>query len=212
MRLSLCVGVLLLAPGASVPGQETGNRIGELLEPGMQLFYSSQGIQPAPWTIFSVTRGVTIAGRSDCVRISLRTAPNQVVPETRVHCVRGTAMVNVDETTGSVRPGRPLVPEFKVAIPQPNGGQVVYETSQSVLENIQLQRGSAQPVGTPVDVLLTTVTTLDSAGKVIRRLRERFSIALGTATGGVFEMPDSTQAGGWRVVNRFELARIAIPH
>ena len=60
-------------------------------------------------------------------------------------------------------------------------------------------------------VVPTTVTTRDTTGRVLRRLRERFAVSLGTAVGGVFEVPDSSQAGGWRVEREFELVRIVRP-
>jgi hypothetical protein len=55
-------------------------------------------------------------------------------------------------------------------------------------------------------VIETTVVTLDSAGTVLRRLRERFAPAIGTATWGAFEVPDG--AGGWRLQREFRLAAI----
>ena len=58
------------------------------------------------------------------------------------------------------------------------------------------------------DVLFTTVTTRDSTGRVTRRLREQFAPALLTAVEGTFEVPDSTQAGGWRVLSQFRLTGI----
>jgi hypothetical protein len=96
---------------------------------------------------------------------------------------------------------------------QANGGLVRFETLEPTVENIPLEGGSsgASAVPTPIDVIPTTVTTFDSTGQIVRRLRERFSVALATATGGVFEVPDTTQSSGWRTIQRFELVAIRVP-
>lgn len=62
--------------------------------------------------------------------------------------------------------------------------------------------------GRVFDLLFTTVTTRDSTGRAIRRLREAFAPALLTAVEGTFEVPDSTQASGWRVLSEFRLTEI----
>jgi hypothetical protein len=75
-----------------------------------------------------------------------------------------------------------------------------YETGQRTTDRIS---------GHGFAVIPTTITIRDSAsGQVLRRVRERFSVGLATATGGVFEIPDSTSAGGWRQVQRFELIHL----
>jgi hypothetical protein len=57
-------------------------------------------------------------------------------------------------------------------------------------------------------VVDTTVTTMDAAGKTVRRLRERYALSLATATGGRFETPDPEQPGQWRTQQIFELREI----
>ncbi len=53
-----------------------------------------------------------------------------------------------------------------------------------------------------------TVTTSDSTGRPKRRLRERYALSLTTATGGTFEMPDSSRGGAWHGQRSFELREI----
>jgi hypothetical protein len=77
-----------------------------------------------------------------------------------------------------------------------------YETSA-----IERDRGD----GFDVDVLPTVLLTLDSAGRPVRRLRERFSLGLATATSGAFEVPDSASPGGWRVTQEFVLIARRVP-
>ena len=119
-------------------------------------------------------------------------------------------MTTRDARSGMARPARPLGARASLEVAQPNGGRVRYETGDVAEERINVEvSGTVMPNDIPV--LPTTVTTFDSTGKVVRRLRERFSIGLATATGGAFEVPDSTQTGGWRVVRRFELVAIRLP-
>ncbi len=95
---------------------------------------------------------------------------------------------------------------------QANGGLIAYQTAEPVVERVSVESiATGQIVLTDIEVIPTTVTTGDSTGKVVRRLRERFSVALATATGGVFEVPDSTQATGWHTVRSFALVRIRKP-
>ena len=205
--------VMAMATTTLIGSQSTGlapNRLASMLQPGMQLVYASDGVESPPWTIDSVTRNVTLGTRSGCVRLRLRTSPAQAVPETRQHCVEGSTMVNWDERSATERLARPLGARALLEITQANGGRVRYETGAPTVERINHVQ-AATGASTAIDVLPTTVTTLDSTGKVVRRLRERFSIALATATGGLFEVPDSTQSTGWRVVRRFELVAIRVP-
>jgi hypothetical protein len=65
--------------------------------------------------------------------------------------------------------------------------------------------------GRVIPVLVTTVTTLDSLGRPVRRLRERYAIGLATATSGTFEIPDSGTTGVWRPQQMFELRAIEQP-
>jgi hypothetical protein len=182
------------------------------LQPGMQLVYASDGIESPPWTLDSVTRNVTLGTRTGCVRLRLRTSPTQAVPDTRQHCVEGNTMLNWDERSASAQPARPLGARALLEIIQANGGRARFETGDAVVERIKVTPSSiAGEAPTAIDVLPTVVTTMDSTGKIVRRLRERFSIALATATGGVFEVPDSTQSSGWRVVRQFELVAIRVP-
>jgi hypothetical protein len=53
---------------AGLAVQSTGiapDRLATLLEPGMQLVYASDGVESPPWTIDTVTRGVTLGTSQD---------------------------------------------------------------------------------------------------------------------------------------------------
>jgi hypothetical protein len=88
---------------------------------------------------------------------------------------------------------------MSLELPRAAGGLVRYETGQRMVDTIS---------GRPFDVLPTTVTTIDSTGRAIRRLRERYALALTTAVHGVFETVDSTATSGWRVTQEFQLVAI----
>jgi hypothetical protein len=181
-----------------------------MLQSGTQLVYSSDGAESPPWMIDSVVRDVSTGDRSGCVRIRLRLNPAQPTADTRVHCVDSLTMLNWDARAGVARPARPLGANAQLDLPQANGVRNRFETAKPAVERLQVVRGSSRDSVT-IDVIPTTMTTYDSTGKAIRRLRERFSIALATATGGVFEVPDSTQPGGWRVNRTFDLVLIRQP-
>ena len=57
-------------------------------------------------------------------------------------------------------------------------------------------------------VLATTVTTMDTSGREVRRLLERYAVTLTTATGGRFEIPDPDNPTAWRTQQVFELREI----
>ena len=111
----------------------------------------------------------------------------------------GMQLVYEDERTGTHRPSRPLRGGDSLRSPQRNGGSALCETAATIEELIGTRT---------ITVVPTTVTTRDSTGTPVRRLRERFSIGLATATGGVFEERDLTQPGGWRIARSFELTLI----
>jgi hypothetical protein len=79
------------------------------------------------------------------------------------------------------------------------GGHIVFQTDS-------IARASLG--GHTFVVLPTTVTTFDSTGTAIRRLREHYVPALATALDGIFEVPDSAALGRWVVQRRFALVRI----
>lgn len=181
-------------------GQIRAERIGARLLPGMQLVYSSEGVQNA-WTVDTVATDTTLGGRSPCVRIRLRTR-SEGPPETRAYCTDSTTMFTWDERSGQHRPSRPLSAGGALELRQRDNGNALFESAVSMVEQI----GAVS-----LEVIPTTVTTRDSTGRIVRRLRERFSVGLATATGGVFEVPDSSQPRGWRTVRRFELVAIRMP-
>ena len=204
------VGAALVATAGAIRSTQAGG-IGSMLVRGMQLVYERDGAQ-SPWTIDSV-KPFTASGMNRCVRIWLRTTTTQAAPELRAHCADSATMFNWDERLERPRSVRPLSVGMLMEMRQANGTLVRYEASAPSVEHIRIERGpNADSTATiSIDVIPTVVTTMDSTGKVVRRLRERFSVGLATATGGVFEVPDSTQASRWRPTLQFELVRIRIP-
>jgi hypothetical protein len=87
-------------------------------------------------------------------------------------------------------------------VPQQSGASLDYATAQF---------GDTTISGHRVGFVQTTIITNDAQGRPVRRLRERYAIALATALGGLFEVPDSAHAGAWRESQRFELVRLSIP-
>jgi hypothetical protein len=191
----------LLAVVSVIFTQGQSQSIGVLLRPGTQLVYSSGGVE-AVWTIDTVSRDTTLAGRPGCFRMRLRTSPTQSVPDTRAHCADSTMMLSWDDRTAQLRPSRPLRAGMVLELPYRGGGSVRFETGLPKVERI----GAIS-----IDVIPTTITTRDSTGRLVRRLRERFAVGLATATGGVFEDPDASAPGGWKTTRSFELIAIRTP-
>lgn len=175
--------------------------LGSLLTPRMELVYASDGVE-TPWAVDSVTHDTTFGGRRGCVRMRIRTSPTQQTADTRAQCADSAMMYSWDTTTSSLRAIRPLTPNTTVEFDLSGGRKTRYETTHFTRDVIG---------GQVIDVLPTTVTTLDANGRAVSRLRERFAITLATATGGTFESPDITARGGWRETRSFELVAIRPP-
>jgi hypothetical protein len=197
-----CVGSTPRAPGARgapAAARSEAHTLASALRPGLRLVYASGATEQPPWTVDSVTHGVTVANRHGCARIVLRTRPDQPAPEVRLVCRGGDTLFAWSAAAGELRVQRPVGAGMSIALSQANGGTVRYETGDS---------GEATISGRPFRFVHTTVTTHDATGRVVRRLRERYAIALATALDGVFEVPDSAAAAGWRETQRFALERV----
>lgn len=97
---------------------------------------------------------------------------------------------------------RPIGPRMRLEIPRTGGGLIRFETTDPERDVVS---------GTVIEVIPTTVLTIGPDSLPIRRLRERYSVALTTATGGVFETPDSASPSGWRITQEFRLVEIRRP-
>jgi hypothetical protein len=168
---------------------------GSLLTPGMQLVYEEDGEENRPWTVLHA-RDTVLGGMTQCRVIALQMDGRATAP--RLWCARGDTLWawNGDTKTHAAR--RPLGEGQRVTLSGPRGTQFRYANravQEQTISGVQLK---------VVQVVMVT----DSAGKEIRRLREFYAPALATATSGVFEVPDSTVPGGWRMTTSFKLVRI----
>jgi hypothetical protein len=191
VALSLLAATLVAGDG---PG-----RVAAGLEPGMELLYESEGERQPPWTVDSVARGAALRPGSDCAVIHLRRRPEQTPAEEIRLCLASDTLYRWEPARSEWTISRPVGPGMSWTSRQPNGAVVRYDTGASARETIS---------GRTVDVVHTTVTTSDSAGRPLRRLRERYAVSLATATGGVFETADSVRAGEWVRQRGFELREI----
>jgi hypothetical protein len=172
-------------------------RIGSDLSPGLQLHYTAGEQFTSPWIVDSVIGGVALIPGADCARFTIRRG-EQAPNESRL-CVRRDTLFSWDARRSEWTPQRPVGPRMTMLHARPNGDTVRYVTDTLGHETISAMR---------VAVLPTTVLTVDSLGRAKRRLRERYAISLATATGGTFEVPDSSSPGAWRAEQIFELRRI----
>jgi hypothetical protein len=162
----------------------------------MQMVYASGDSEQPPWIVESVEQPALIAGLTQCMRLELRMAPAPAPPQTRAWCVQDWKLMAYNDSTFDFQPLRPVGPGMTLELPRPGGGRIRYETGP-------FERDT---VGTTVLVVApTTVTTLDGEGRAVRRLRERYALAIASATRGTFEVPDSVQPGQWRPTQEFRL-------
>jgi hypothetical protein len=183
----------------AAPGDAT---IAADLRVGMQLVYASSGRDQPAWTVDMVETGAALKGDADCARVGIRRQAGQTeAPEERL-CVEGGTLYTWNEARKEWIAQRPVGAGMELTLSRPNGDTVRYVTGASSEEVIGLRR---------LRVLATTVTTIDPTGKPKRRLTERYAVTLATATGGRFEVPDSTDPSGWRTEQAFELREIRLP-
>lgn len=197
----LVVAVVGIALATEVRAQSAPPLAG-LLRPGTRLQYSSNGEAQPPWTVDSVTHSPALRPASQCTVIHLRRRPDQPRAEPTRLCLARDTLFAWDSTRQLWTPSRPAGPAMQLSIPRRVGGTVDYETTGTSVDTIS---------GHVISVLLTTVTTRDSLGRAVRRLRERYALSLATATGGTFETPDSLAPGTWRSQQVFVLRAIERP-
>jgi len=189
----LCTGFLVLF------GLQVGSAgLGRDLAPGLQLIYASNDQEQPAWVIDSVIAGMALLPQGDCAQFYLRRQPDQARAEENRACIVGDTLFIWDPRRATWQPRRPVGPGMTLNFPQANGDTIRYTTGAPAEEVISGRR---------LVVIPTIVLTVDTLGRPKRRLRERFALGLVTATGGVFERPDSGIAG-WRVEQTFELRAI----
>ena len=203
-----CVAFLLtiVVPAATSVGADGGSQgvsspPGSALQAGATLTYGSGDREQPPWTVDSVHRDVALGGRTGCARIYLRMRPDQTAATPRVACRGGDTLFAWSAATSAWRVERPLGAGMTLRVPQQSGATLDYTTAQV---------GDTTISGHRIGYVHTTIITYDPQGRLVRRLRERYAIALATALGGVFEAPDSSTAGAWRESQRFDLLRLSI--
>jgi len=169
------------------------------LRQGMTLVYASGGQDQPAWSIVSLEVGAALKDQADCARLRIRRRPDETEPDDSRLCVEHQTLYAWDADRAAWLPQRPVGPDMDLTIPRAGGGSVRYVTGIVGVDVIGARR---------LRVVDTTVTTMDAAGKAVRRLRERYALSLATATGGRFETPDPERPGEWRTQQIFELREI----
>jgi hypothetical protein len=186
---------------ASLALQLAAPRLASDLSAGLQLQYESTPQPSTPWTIDSVANASDLMPGAQCARFTMRRGSGAAPNETRICTARDT-LFGWDARRNAWTAQRPVGPRMTFVQPRANGDTVRYTTDTPIVETIS---------GEQILVVPTVVLTVDSLGKPKRRLRERYSLSLATATGGVFEVPDAAAAGGWRPEQTFELRQLLRP-
>jgi hypothetical protein len=168
---------------------------------GMELTYASNGTNAPPWRVESVERDVALGGRTGCLRVRYFPGGPRPAADVRLTCEFDGNLHAWNGSTSAWVPTRPLHSGGTLTT-RSNGAEHRYVVGDARVDTVS---------GHPIQVLETTMVTSDSVGRPIRRLRERYAPVLGTATWGVFEQPDSTAPGGWKVVQEFRIVHIKRP-
>jgi hypothetical protein len=201
-RFLWLTSALVAAPLTTPLQSQATPEVGGLLRPGMQLVYYANGEAQPTWTVDSIVMIPAPRPDSRCAVIHIRRQPAQAQPDQTRLCLARDTLFNWDHDRQDWRPGRPAGPGMRLSLTRRTGGSVEYETDSVSVDHIS---------GHVIPVLLTTVTTRDSLGRPVRRLRERYALGLATATGGTFEIPDPGRTGAWQPQQVFELRAIAQP-
>jgi hypothetical protein len=172
------------------------------LRTGMVLVYESEGAEQPPWTVDSLRLDAPLLPGARCAVVHLRRRPDAPAAEELRLCVTRDTLYRWEDAGSRWAISRPVGPGMVWTSISANGDTVRFETGAPAQETVS---------GLPLQVVPTTVTTTDSLGRPKRRLRERYALTLATATGGVFETPDSTAPGAWVARQAFELRRIQVP-
>jgi hypothetical protein len=169
--------------------------LGGRLRTGMQLVYSSNGIE-TPWLVVSANADSVVAEGRRCLSVRLRLNPADTAITSRIQCADGKQMLAGSAASGALQPARPLDAGELVMV---RPGRTRYVSRSLEFDTIG---------GVGYAVVPTIVEFIDGGGRVARRLRERFAIELATATCGVFEVAEGT---GFRTERQFMLAAVVNP-
>lgn len=179
---------------AAMPAQE-------LLTTGTVLVYTTPDGSSREWLVEEASPNLSHGGRTGCMRVRYAAGGPAAGPEERLTCVAGDSLFRWTAATNLWQLARPIGPADSLDLPLRVG----------LARYLTAGRGVDTVGGVPVGVVVTSVLTIDTTGKVIRRLQERFAPGLGTATWGRFEVPDPASSSGWRVAQEFRLTGIRRP-
>ena len=173
----------------------------ELLTAGTVLVYRTPDGTEREWVVEEATPNLSHQGRSGCMRVRYAAGGPTAGPDERLTCLAGDSLFRWWPTTDQWQLARSIRPADTLDLPL-RAGVARYLTGAATVDTIS---------GFPVPVVVTTVLTIDTTGRVSRRLQERFAPGLGTATWGRFEVPDTTSASGWRTAQEFGISAIRRP-
>ncbi|MGH7470557.1 MAG: hypothetical protein ACRENP_21640 [Longimicrobiales bacterium] len=186
-------GALLMGGPACMTGQQAGVSPGSALAKGMRLVYGSGGSEQPPWVVDSLDLAPSWQDLKPCSYIRFGAS------DIRRLCVQRDTLFTWNEAQARLIATRPVGARMSMRMTTSSGGQALYETTDFA---------DAAVSGNSYRFLPTTVTTFDASGRVVRRLRERYVLALATALDGVFEVPDTSATGRWVIQREFGLVRI----
>jgi hypothetical protein len=193
--MKMCAAVAALAIGAP---QQAGTLASRLSE-GAQLFYYTDGRAQPPWIVDSIRTGQPLMPNADCATMTIRRRPSDTKPEHTKACVSGDTLFRWEPGRKAWSPSRPVGPDMTLTVVTASGDTSHYETGALGEDLIS---------GAAIQIVTTTITTVDAKGRPRARVRERYAVSLAAATSGLIETPVPSSPGTWDTKHNYSLKEL----
>jgi hypothetical protein len=193
--MKLCAALAALSLGLP---QQAGT-LASRLSPGAQLFYYTDGRAQPPWIVDSIRTGQPLRPNADCATMTIRRRPSDTKPERTSACVSGDTLFRQEAGKKEWSPVRPVGPDMTLTVVTANGDTTRYETGALGEDLIS---------GAAIQIVSTTITTVDAKGRARHRVRERYAVSLAAATNGVIETPNPSSPGTWDAKHNYSLKEL----
>lgn len=193
--MKVCAAMAALFLGLPQQAGVLASRLSE----GAQLFYYTDGRAQAPWIVDSVRTGQPFIPNADCASMTIRRRPSDTKPEKTRACISGDTLYRWEPGKKSWSPSRPVGPDMTFTVVTAKGDTSHYETGALGEDLIS---------GAAIQVVATTITTVDARGRPRARIRERYAVSLAAATNGVIETPNPSSPGTWDAAHNYSLKEL----
>jgi hypothetical protein len=193
--MKVCAALAALSLGLPQQAGTLASRLNE----GAQLFYYTDGRAQPPWIVDSVRTGQSLMPNADCASMTIRRRPSDTKPERIKACISGDTLYRGAAGGKDWSASRPVGPDMTLTVVTANGDTSHYETGALGEDLIS---------GASIQIVTTTITTVDAKGRPRSRVRERYAVSLAAATNGVIETPVPSSPGTWDVKHNYSLKEL----